>query len=418
MKTFLPSRSMLIASFTLLFSLSIFAQSKSSQLIQQEKKYLKEKEKLEDLRFDWIKSELKKIGLPKTKDSKLKSNIEQVRHNAFILEYNETHEQANWVIHMILPQIFEICAERTEDFREDLTVKSKSATAVEYSGLSKNKTDRGHLAPAADLRWSTRAVSSSFYYSNMSPQASKLNQGRWADLEKFMRAYVQFYGDSPIVIVSGPVLKDLNTGKINTLNNIPNGVSIPKRYFKIAFDIKRERAIGFVMDQKTSKTKSWKSLIKSVDEIEEMTGIDFFSTLRTKKEDAIEKQKDLEIWDVFAKLKDTKPIAVSKLPKGVLNTSQLWSKAATLKGKSVKVMGKVIKSTLDSKGGVNLLLDNNKKPIRVRIKKEHLDKFMENLDSEFRGETIKVSGTADMSKFGKNIFVYVDIDDLKDIKVE
>ena len=394
------------------------AQGLEQKLQDQEKLYLEEKTKLEDLRFEWIRERLKKVGLPTITDKNLKNRRRPVFHPAFYLNYNEEHEQANWVTHMILPQIFEFCQARTEDFREDPGITTGSATDILYSGLKRNDIDRGHLAPAADLRWSERAVSASFFYSNMSPQKSALNQGKWADLEIFIRSYAQFY-DTPLYVVTGPVLKDLNNTIVNKLDNHKDGVSIPERYFKVVMDLKRGRGIGFILNQNTTKRKSFNSLAMSIDEVESEVGIDFFDELSKTKGSQVEAQQNLELWDVYSKVDQIKAFPEDELPAGSLNTDQLKEAGDTMLDQEVTVIGKVIDAYLDETGGyLNMTLDKRGKKtmVYIRIEKEHLPKFDHPM-KEFRALTVKVKGTLKKRTSFGNKYYYVVIEDPEAIDI-
>ena len=66
--------------------------------------------------------------------------------------------------------------------------------------------DKGHLAPAADMKYSTTTMKESFYFSNMSPQKPEFNRGIWKELEEQVRNWAQIY--DTVYIVTGPILSD------------------------------------------------------------------------------------------------------------------------------------------------------------------------------------------------------------------
>ncbi|MCB0820607.1 MAG: DNA/RNA non-specific endonuclease, partial [Bacteroidetes bacterium] len=203
--------------------------------------------KIEDLRLQELRENLQKFGNPE-----LRPGDEPVKHLAMNLLYSEEHEQPFWVAHMILPEIKFGAVGRTNDFRPDSLVKTGSAVeqdyflkdsmpdgSIKYDGFGY---DRGHLAPSADFRWSLRALSESYLYSNMSPQKPEFNRDSWAKLEDLLRAYVS-ENDVPLYVVTGPVLRD-NLPKVE---RSANQVSIPYHYYKVAWDPKNARMIAFVM---------------------------------------------------------------------------------------------------------------------------------------------------------------------------
>jgi endonuclease G len=152
----------------------------------------------------------------------VKSTDEIVTHTAYILSYNEDHEQANWVAYVLTANETNSASnERTNRFFPDPLVKTKSASTVDYEGSGY---DRGHLAPAEDMAWSSTTMKESFYYSNMSPQVPAFNRGVWKRLEELVRYWSTVY-DS-IYIVTGPVL----TNNLPTIG--PDKVSVPEYYYK------------------------------------------------------------------------------------------------------------------------------------------------------------------------------------------
>ncbi len=91
---------------------------------------------------------------------------ELVVHTYYSLDYNEEHEQANWVYYTLTPDDFGHGEERSSTFRADPMVSTGSAKVADYV---KSGYDRGHLAPAGDMTRSADAMRESFYMSNMSP---------------------------------------------------------------------------------------------------------------------------------------------------------------------------------------------------------------------------------------------------------
>ena len=105
-----------------------------------------------------------------------------VEHEYYTLRYNEKTEQADWVAYTLKKVNLDNSKfKRTDNFREDPDVKTKSATLADYKGSGY---DRGHLAPAADFAWTKNGMSESFYMSNMSPQQPDFNRGIWKKLEE------------------------------------------------------------------------------------------------------------------------------------------------------------------------------------------------------------------------------------------
>jgi DNA/RNA endonuclease G (NUC1) len=113
-----------------------------------------------------------------------------VTHFAYMLQYSEPHEQAAWLLYRITAEQVNGAVERTDNFRADPLVATGSASLNDYSGSG---FDRGHLAPANVFSWDERAMSESFYLSNMSPQDPSFNRGIWRVLEGEVRGLAREY---------------------------------------------------------------------------------------------------------------------------------------------------------------------------------------------------------------------------------
>ena len=283
-----------ILALVLLFLTSLtYAQENYEEGIENLEKTVKEHEsaideifsELELLKLDRIHEKLKTTALPAAIPGE-----EIIEHSAMTLSYNENHEQANWVAHMITKDILYGNVSRTNDFRLDPKVSTITADSVDYwdSGY-----DRGHLAPSADFRWSRKALSESYFYSNMSPQRPELNRESWAKLENQIREWA--LDASELIVITGPVLRD-------GLPTIPQGserVSIPEYYYKIAFDyVEPEfKAIGFILPNKTAEYRLLDYAV-SIDSIEQLTGIDFFAQIPDEIEAEVEAMDDIMVWPI------------------------------------------------------------------------------------------------------------------------
>ena len=209
-----------------------------------------------------------------------------VNHLGYSLSYNEQHEQPNWVGYELTIEELKGMVKRKNDFRTDPDIKTHSATLLDYRGSGY---DRGHLAPAADMRWSPTAMSESFFMSNMSPQNPSFNRGIWKKLENKIRDWV--INDLTIYVVTGGVL-------IDSLDVIgENQVSIPNYYYKVVLDYTKPviKGIGFILPNERSNL-SLMNFAVSIDSVEIFTGIDFYYLLPDSIEDSIESIINLPAW--------------------------------------------------------------------------------------------------------------------------
>lgn len=141
--------------------------------------------------------------------------------------------------------------------------------------------DRGHMCPSADNRWSQKAQEQCFYMTNICPQEHSLNSGDWSELEKRCRTWAEENGC--VYIVCGPIFYH---HKPHTIGK--HKVWVPDAFFKVVLvSGQKPMACGFIYKNKEGN-RPMGDYVNSVDQIERITGLDFFSKLPDKIEKDIE----------------------------------------------------------------------------------------------------------------------------------
>lgn len=213
-----------------------------------------------------------------------KSEGELVRHKYYTLSYNELHEQANWVHFKLNPILLKGTTPRVDSFIEDSLVSTNSSGLTDYKGSGY---DRGHLVPAADMRYSKESMRESFFMSNISPQNPNFNRGIWRKLEQLIREWGR---KGEIFITTGGVLNNEILGSIGY-----NKVSIPSKFYKIVYSVDKNTMIGFLIPNKKTDGKL-ENYVVSVDSIELITDIDFYKELPNDLEKMLESKIDIHQW--------------------------------------------------------------------------------------------------------------------------
>jgi endonuclease G len=211
-----------------------------------------------------------------------------VEHLAYSLDYNEDHEQADWVFYELTKEeVLNKAVPRKDKFISD---PSQSITSASPKDYYKSGYDRGHLCPAADNRWSQQAMEESFYMSNMTPQHPDLNRKIWAELEKQVRDWAIENGK--VYVATGPILNDGIKVKIGS-----NQVSVPNYYYKVVADLSGDeiKGVGFIFSNGENNGQL-KNYAFPIDMIEERTNIDFFYKLDDTIEKKIETEFKMEDW--------------------------------------------------------------------------------------------------------------------------
>ncbi len=209
-----------------------------------------------------------------------------VKHQFYTLSYSEKNEQAEWVAYELKKSQLSKSNLKRPFFIDDPKVSSGSASWRNYK---KSGYDKGHLCPAADRRFSKQAFEETFYTSNISPQRNDFNAGIWNKLEQKTRYWASKYDG--VYVVTGGILKG-NLRRIGKEN-----VAVPNYFYKILLDNSRGeyKTIAFLLPHKDSN-KPLNSFVVSIDEIEKLTGIDFFPKLPDEIENKLEKSIDYKGW--------------------------------------------------------------------------------------------------------------------------
>lgn len=390
-------------------SFSLNGQNLQEQLkdLQTDLKVLKKEQTLVESKIELIELQQLKQDLEPFLP-KINQGEQLIDHSLMYLVYSETHEQAKWVAHVISPKIIEGQISRTNDFRRDPKIPGGSAQEEDYF-LKTRKADnsydydgygydRGHLAPSADFRWSGLALSESYYYSNMSPQAPEFNRGIWADLENALRGYVYRNPKSKLYVFTGPVL----SGDLPTQKRSVNQLSIPKFYWKVALDFENKKMIGFILPN-TESSSPLNSFIRSVDEIEALTGIDFTPMLADELEAQLEQQKDALTWLGEAAASEVSPLSPTSLPKNHFNTTQ--AKRYQNSNEVISVCGTAVDARKSRSDNVLINLDKRypNQVFTVFIRKAQVVNFGQDpvthwIDQKVcvTGKVVSLSGTSAM----------------------
>lgn len=207
---------------------------------------------------------------------------------SYTISYNHETKQPNWVAWVLTADETDGPIKKKDyNFEDDNDIPDPKGYKSDYynSGY-----DRGHLCPAGDNKWNGDAMRDCYLMTNMCPQTSTLNSGIWNSIEKRCRAWAEKYGE--IYIVCGPLFigtKHKTIGK--------NKVVVPEAFFKVILCLGDEpKAIGYICYNHDQRGKDMLDFVKTIDEIEETTGYDFFSSLPDSLESKIEAICDLSRW--------------------------------------------------------------------------------------------------------------------------
>jgi endonuclease G len=210
-----------------------------------------------------------------------------LKRTGYTLCYNADFKTPIWVAwELTKEEVTTGNEKRADTFVADPDVRGAKAYTKDYTGSGY---DRGHMAPAGDMKWSKQAMEESFYLSNICPQVPNLNRGDWNDLEETCRKWAKKYGR--IYIACGPIYESKNPKRIGN-----NKVGVPDAFYKVVLlNVDKDpQAIGFIFPNE-SGNNALEHYVRSVDEVEEITQIDFFPALEDDIENRIEAVKWTEL---------------------------------------------------------------------------------------------------------------------------
>ena len=209
-----------------------------------------------------------------------------LKRKAYSLSYNTELLIPNWVSWCLTDEHADGDMPRNKNYYEDEEVPLPRATNDDYRGSGWS---RGHMCPAGDNKWDSDAMRESNLLTNMCPQHASLNSGLWNVIERDCRKWAKAYGD--LYIVCGPVLLNREHETIGM-----NKVVVPEAFFKVILRLYPEpAAIGFIVRNNEGKKKK-DQFVNTVDDVERITGMDFFPALPDNIEDVVESTANLKDW--------------------------------------------------------------------------------------------------------------------------
>lgn len=211
------------------------------------------------------------------------------KYTGFILSYNKDNHTPNYVAWELLDSETTGPVNRN-DYNYWVDNDLEGCLSIDFA-YNTYGYERGHMCPAADQKWSTKAMNDCMVIANMVPQFRELNAGLWETLEMKEREWAK--RDKAIWIISGPIYydtDDLYLGK--------SYARAPSACFKAFLynDEEKPRAIAFVM-QNGLNPGNLEDYAMSIDDLEKETGYDFFSVLPDEIENKIESSYSFADWN-------------------------------------------------------------------------------------------------------------------------
>lgn len=229
--------------------------------------------------------------------------------------YDVDRHISHWVAYPIFKKVYETpVLSRVNDFNYDPNDQLPVIPTrdQQYIGTGGNGRgygawgyDRAHMLPQASRYNNYEPNRMTYYGTNMMPQNSTLNQNIWASLEGKVRGWGGLQTYDTLYVVTGAAFKSTKT-----IDNANGPIAVPSHCWKVLlrqrgnqnrqisqFKADELKAIGFVFtNDDAGAATSIESAVRSVKEIEELTGFKFFRNLDPAVADAVKSQKNLADW--------------------------------------------------------------------------------------------------------------------------
>jgi endonuclease G len=220
------------------------------------------------------------ILLPSDRDRE-----QTIHHKSYSLSYNSSYVLPSWVAYKVNKTQVDKLVKVKEKYETDPMVHNRSADKKDYKSAGYIM---AQFANYLDLQNIPEGEKEAFYMSNIAPMKQTFYNYIWLKTEELIRLWSD--GTDGLYVVCGPILTDV---PFQTFGE--NKVSIPKRYYKVVYDPKNQKAIGFIFN--ISSSGKLKSYSMSVDNVEKATGIDFFPSLDDNLENKIESEFNVKDWN-------------------------------------------------------------------------------------------------------------------------
>lgn len=229
--------------------------------------------------------------------------------------YDVDRHISHWVAYPIFKKVYETpVLSRVNDFNYDpndqlpvIPTRDQQyiGTGGNGRGYGARGYDRGHMLPQASRYNNYEPNRMTYYGTNMMPQNSTLNHNIWASLEGKVRGWGGLQTYDTLYVVTGAAFKSTKT-----IDNANGPIAVPSHCWKVLlcqrgnqnrqisqFKADELKAIGFVFtNDDAGAATSIESAVRSVKEIEELTGFKFFRNLDPAVADAVKSQKNLADW--------------------------------------------------------------------------------------------------------------------------
>ncbi len=234
----------------------------------------------------YTKEDMIFMGIPDGKHS-----VKTLRNDGFVVGYSEDRKNPLWVSYKVkkVPD-GSISLKRPTKFEVD----NRTSSGVKHDDYTGSGYDRGHMAPnyAISSLYGKDAQLDTFLMSNITPQKPDLNRKLWQRLEEVEIKYFTKLDDE-VYVITGPIFDE-------NIQLLKSDIEVPDAFYKVYAMQKGDdvKMLGFIMPQNVKGNEGLDKYVASIDEIERLSGFDFFHKLNDEIENKAEAKIDIDAFNL------------------------------------------------------------------------------------------------------------------------
>lgn len=224
-------------------------------------------------------------GLPDV--STLNEEINVLGNIGYAVAYSEFRFNPTWSAYRLEGASSGSC-QRRRSFLQDRRTDAR----IIHDDYTNTGFDRGHMAPNSGIggRFGCTAQNQTFRLSNIVPQLPTLNQETWESFERRVSNLAGEFG--AVSVITGPIYADTDPQFLCDI-----GIEVPESFYKIVIrETQPPQALAIIMGQDVQDEHPVSDFVTTVDNVETLTGIDFFTELPDTIEDAMESSPPSAAW--------------------------------------------------------------------------------------------------------------------------
>lgn len=214
----------------------------------------------------------------------------------YTVSTNDETKLLNWIAFHLTPELVANTYDVGRGYATDPllepheTLEERSGRG-DYTGAyarDRSGYDRGHMFPRGAATGSPLADQQINYLSNIAPQRSLLNQGLWRYMEQGYQDFIQRSGQALYALVGPYYLR----GEYDRLPGADEEHRVPHGFWTIVYDEALDHVMAFAMEQDVPSGSDYMNYGVTVDQVEALSGFDFFSLAASNQEALVEGRLD------------------------------------------------------------------------------------------------------------------------------